>query len=364
MKIGIMTMHRIPNYGSILQALSLKRMIEALGHEVCFVDYRVQPEVEKRNDIRDIFYCWLKNQKAILRGTWIGKTVGMKSTIPEIWTTRNGILGITDKYAYRTKVDVLVIGSDEVFNCLQPGYNIGYSLELFGKRNRAGKVFTYAASFGSTTLPRLEQYGVCKELGDLLDQMQAISVRDLNSAQITQAICGKKPEIHLDPVLVGSLETYKWPVPELKDYVVLYGYHNRFSEQECRDILQWAHGKGKTVVALGEAQLLCDCHILCRPEEVIGYFQNADFVFTDTFHGTIFSVITHKQFLTVCRSGQAGNREKLTSLVADLGLENRLVTSFDSIDSSMHQPIDYEKTDALRATEREKALEYLRRNLF
>ena len=48
MKVGIMSMHRIPNYGSFMQAYSLKKMIESLDHEVCFVDYQVEPSITKR----------------------------------------------------------------------------------------------------------------------------------------------------------------------------------------------------------------------------------------------------------------------------------------------------------------------------
>ena len=50
MKVGIMSMHRIPNYGSFMQAYSLKKMIESLDHEVCFVDYQVEQVSQKEND--------------------------------------------------------------------------------------------------------------------------------------------------------------------------------------------------------------------------------------------------------------------------------------------------------------------------
>lgn len=355
MRIGIITMHRIPNYGSIMQALSLKRMMESLGHQVSFVDYRIQPEVGRRNDFREVLICWLKSRKRALKST--------NMNINEVWHTRNKLLEMSEKYVYRKKVDVLVIGSDEVFNCLQPGYNVGYSLDLFGKNSRAKKIITYAASFGNTTLFRLQQYGVDREIGALLSRMEAISVRDENSEEIVHNLCGRKPYFHLDPVLVGNLEKDEWRVPELQDYVVMYGYHNRFTLQECEQIMEFAHKKGKTVIALGEDQQLRDRHILCSPEEIFGYFKKADYVFTDTFHGTIFSVVTHKPFLTIVRPGSRGNYEKLSSLAKTLGITDRFVESFVDVDNQMEQSIDFHQLDVLREEERNKAMKYLAENL-
>ena len=355
MKIGIMTMHRVPNYGSIMQALSLKRMIESLGHQVCFVDYHIQPDIENKENWREGIVCWLKNQKRAFYGTTLGKH--------PIWGADNKLLDVAEKYEYRTKVDVLVIGSDEVFNCLQPGKNIGYSPELFGKHNRAKKVITYAASFGNTTINGLSKHGVDGEIGALLCQMAAISVRDKNSESIVQELCSCSPSLHLDPVLVGDLEKEQWPLPELDDYVIMYGYEKRFTEEECRQILQFAHDRGKTAVALGEDQVLRDKHILCKPEEIFGYFAKADYVFTDTFHGTIFSVITHRPFLTVTRPGQMGNSQKLGSLAETLGIRDRLVESFAAADKQMNMPIDFEGIDRLRAQEKKKTMDYLGTNL-
>ena len=103
---------------------------------------------------------------------------------------------------YQADVDLLVIGSDEVFNCLQSNPEVGYSLELFGKNSRAGKVVTYAASFGNTTLKRLEEFGKAQEVGECLKQLDEISVRDQNSFALVETLSGRTPEKHLDPVFL------------------------------------------------------------------------------------------------------------------------------------------------------------------
>ena len=98
------------------------------------------------------------------------------------------LLGIADEMNYNPTVDCLVIGSDEVFNCIQKNSNVGYSPELFGKNNHAKKLITYAASFGNTTLEKLEKYKKANEVGALLKKFDAISVRDANSGTIVEPV--------------------------------------------------------------------------------------------------------------------------------------------------------------------------------
>lgn len=368
MKIGIMSMQRIANYGSFMQALSLKKMIESLGHEVSFVDYMIDPSVEKRHDKKEKIICWLniqkKKVKSLPAGKWLYKKVKKEiAAEQEIMYACNDMLGITDKYIYHSKVDTLVIGSDEVFNCLQQGYTVGYSLELFGKNNRAKKVMTYAASFGTTTLERLREFDVDKEIASYLSKMTALSARDANTYDILSSLCGRKPELHLDPVLVGKIENEPWKDVQLKDYIILYGYQNRFTQAECDAIMEFAHRNKKIVVALGEKQLDCDKHIRCMPDELISYFKDADYVFTDTFHGTIFSVICHKQFLTVVRNGNFGNSQKLVFLLEQLGLNDRQVCSIKDVSSQINRPIDYQRVDEIRNKQRIRSLNYLKDNL-
>ena len=78
---------------------------------------------------------------------------------------------------------------------------MGYSPELFGKNNHAKKLITYAASFGNTTLEKLEKYKKANEVGALLKKFDAISVRDANSGTIVEQLTGKEPVYNLDPVL-------------------------------------------------------------------------------------------------------------------------------------------------------------------
>lgn len=373
MKIGIMTMHRIPNYGSFMQALSLKRMIESMGHQVVFVDYHIAPDVDHRRSVTAQFLAKMRTAKREVVSTQIGmrlyerygnKVVRERN---KVMFAGNHLLGVSEKRNYLTSCDVLIIGSDEVFNCLQSGNNVGYSLELFGKNARASRVVSYAASFGNTTLSRLRDYGVEEEVGKLLLRFDSVSVRDRNSYGIVKSLTGHEPSLHLDPVLVGNVELMKWRQPEQRaPYVILYGYANRFSEQECRDIILDAHSRGFCVIALGENQLICDEHVRCQPDELLGYFANAQYIITDTFHGTIFSVLCHKPFLVIPRAKQGiqgGNEEKIWDLAYRLGIEERVVETINTrtLVEKDEQPIEYSKIDAIRIAEHARTQKYLSR---
>lgn len=372
-KIGIMTMHRVPNYGSFMQALSLKKIIENLGYKTFFVDFSICPDIDHRNDFLSNQLCKIKMYKKIIFGISFphfhifSKSKDKIFSNYDIYHFCDYMLGLTQQFHVRTKVNTLIIGSDEVFNCLQSGPNIGYSLELFGKNSRAKKLISYAASFGNTTIERLNYYGVTKEIGNLLDKFDALSVRDENSLHIVESISNKEALMHLDPVLISGVEKMPWrEIPVIDRYLILYGYENRFTKPECEQVMDFAESMGLKVIALGEQQLLCDDHICCRPDEVLSYFKNAEYVITDTFHGTIFSVINHKKFVTITRpsiNGAYGNEEKITSLMNTLSLQDRVIKSLSEINNVINNEIDYDAVDSIRIKERERSLNYLKENI-
>ena len=98
----------------------------------------------------------------------------------------------------------------------------------------------------------------------------------------------------------------------------------------------------------------------------MAYLRNAVEVITDTFHGSIFSVITHRSFTTLIRKSVGngyGNEEKLSDLLKRLGLTERMTTKVEDAESINEKAIDYAKVDELLKAHREVAKEYLRKNL-
>src|SRR5699024_5020938 len=145
MKVGILSMQRIVNYGSFLQSYGLMKIVEGLGHEVEFVDFQIEKPIlntskEKRNYIRE-----LTRNKIIEFISSKPKIINLmpndkKEIFENIWKYKNDFLPLIrvgNEYNLNPKVDVLIVGSDEVFNLFQKSARVGYSLELYGKNNNA-----------------------------------------------------------------------------------------------------------------------------------------------------------------------------------------------------------------------------------
>ena len=370
-KIGILSMQRIVNYGSFLQAYALKQLIEGLGHQVEFVDYRVgEPVITDKGNSQN---------RLVRTASKVIETFGyhapFRHKLAYLKYKRQFAdkympwLGVTKEYNYTPELDCLVIGSDEVFNCIQKNSNVGYSPELFGKDNRAKRLISYAGSFGNTTMEKLKRYHKDGEIGALLSDFDAISVRDENSRNVVAQLTGRKAEVHLDPVLSYDYIKDCHRIPKLsvqEKYMILYAYSGRISDEEAEWIGDYAKRKGMKVYAFGGIQKCADRFIDCSPFEVLAYFQGAEEIITDTFHGSIFSIITHKPFTTLVRKSVGegyGNEEKLTDLLNRLGLQARLTYRVEESEAINAAPICYEKVDECLNSYRERTKAYLKEHL-
>lgn len=365
-KAGILSMQRIANYGSFLQAYGLKSILEELGCEVQFVDYHPGATI-------------IPTDGGIGMKRMISKTIDVfkynapiKEKLHFIRYKKNyaanyyPYLGINDQMNYKPTVDLLVIGSDEVFNCIQNNTNVGFSPELFGNGNNAERLISYAASFGNTTKDKLDKYGVAENIGKWLKKFDAISVRDENSRKVVKALTGIEPVNHLDPVLVYDFiekcSSIPTSVPKDK-YMILYGYSGRFNKEECIYIRSYAKKKGLRIFCIGGVQSACDKFIDCNPFQVISYFQHAECIVTDTFHGTIMSVITHKPFVSIIRNSGYGNFEKMTDLLVRLSLTDRIGNNIKEISELLVKKIDYKAVDKIIEEERKRSYDYLREEI-
>ena len=362
-KVGIMSMQRIANYGSFLQAYALKHMLEDLGCEVQFVDYHPGKTLILSNEgigiKRKIFkICETLKYSAPLKEKI--RFIKYKKNFSKNYFL---YLGIEDKMNFYPELDLLVIGSDEVFNCVQSNTNVGFTLELFGEKNNAKRLISYAASFGNTTIEKLKRYQIDCKIERCLRNFDAISVRDQNSGNIIQTLIQKEPEYHLDPVLaynfVGKCEKIPQNIKE-KKYMILYGYAGRFSKSECSEIKKYANEKKLKIFCIGGVQNVCDKFIDCDPFHVIAFFQHAECVITDTFHGSILSIITHRKFVAIVRKTGYGNSEKITDLLERLYLKDRIINDMDKLDIMPDKTIDYKTVDVVIETERQRSYEYLK----
>lgn len=375
MKIGIISMQRVCNNGSFLQAYGLKKLIESLGHEVVFVDYHVGTPImlspkervkywmlRIRNRLIDLF-TKIKILRFILPNE-------IKNIIVERDKYRHVLLpmlGVTDKTLYNSKVDVIVIGSDEVFNCTQLNPEVGFSPELFGHDANANKVISYAASFGNTTYQKLLDANKIDELKGYLSKFSSISVRDRNSFNIIGKLTDREVEINLDPVLMYDFMSTIPNLERRRNFIIIYAYRSRITQQEADEIKQFARNEGKSLISVSGEISWCDEHFKGNPFEVLDLFRHADYAITDTFHGTIFSIINQLKFVTLIREskgGVYGNQEKLQDLLNRLCLQDRSYScELGDIQTRIKKEIKYDDVFTIINNERHHTQSYLRTQL-
>lgn len=367
-EIGILSMQRIKNYGSFLQAYGLKKLIEEQGHNVQFVDYHIdEPIIEDKDNVNNdkiskVLKTFEGNATLVQKIQYIihKKNFG-KKYYP--------LLELTNEPNYNPKLDTLVIGSDEVFNCIQANKNVGYSLELFGKNNNANRLITYAASFGNTTIEKLKKYNKKDEIAELLNKFDRISARDNNTGKIIEEISNQKVIYNLDPVLAYDYMNKCNEIPDInikEKFIIVYAYSNRISNEESNYIRKFAKINNLKIYSIGGAQKCANKFIDCSPFEVLAYFKRAEMIITDTFHGSIFSIITKRKFVTLIRKSVGdsyGNEEKLTDLLERLDLTDRITYSIENIDTILNKKIDYQKVDKILSEQRAISQKYLEENL-
>ena len=120
-------------------------------------------------------------------------------------------------------------------------------------------------------------------------------------------------------------------------------------------IKTFAKKHGLKIVAPGFYHSWCDEIVNAGPIEILRYFKNADFIVTDTFHGSVMSLITNRNFAVITRN----NKNKLVNLLDEYGQVGRILSEDVTLDSLYEQPIDYTTVNAEMEKRREESLEFL-----
>lgn len=358
MKIGILSMQEVKNYGSFLQAFSLKSNIEALGHQCDFINIVPGEQMGEYRQGRfrkaGLFLQRVRGWDFLKRLITIYRFQHRftKEFLPYLGVRRN-----EDSKHY----DVVVIGSDEVFNCAQKTW-FGFSPQLYGEGLDASKVVSYAASFGATTIEKLQHLGLKDKVAQMLiSNFSQISVRDENSRNVVVALTGKEPVMHVDPVLIFDYSRFVPRENHKSDYIIVYSYPGRIqNREEISAIRTFARKNGLRLLSIGHYFPWCDDVVVPTPFEVLGWFRDAAYIVTDTFHGSVFSIKYNKKFCTIVRDM---NKQKLTWLLRQFGLEKRMVTDLNQLEKTVEAEIDYRPVNDMIKIEVARSKTYLRENL-
>ncbi len=293
MKVGILTYHDGPNHGAFLQAYATCSFLKSLGFEsVSIINYKNRKHAKQESWKRSFRY---RNPFAIL-GSLKKHYAFAKSrkALPLTGYTTNPLEVVKRHF------DVVIVGSDVVWN-----YNIfGYDDLFFGGVN-AGRIISYAASFGWVKESDDHPFDVLQGLG----RFSAISVRDSNSKEIVRRMLKVSVPVVLDPTFLISWREHECStarIRRLRPYLLVYAY--KMSLYEVSRVAEYAKKNGLITIAVGYRQKWCDkVWVDVGPFEWLALYSNAKHVVTGTYHGTIFSILYRKPF-NVCMNDKIKTR--------------------------------------------------------
>lgn len=318
-KIKILTMHRVPNYGSFLQAYALKKTLDGLFEsDSAFLDI-IPGKILDGYSAGAIHKLNTLYKKYLYFG-FFGDFSYRTRFLHKYKSDFLPLLNVKSDYDYNDNCDLVVIGSDEVFNCMQKS-KWGFSSQLFGDISGANTVITYAGSYGHTEYSELVSACIVDELMMSLKNLSGVSVRDSHSYNMMRKLGLSKIKKHLDPVFLYNYEleteSNDFKGPKNK-YILLYAYSRRVVDnKEVSAIKKIADKKKLKIISLSSYYPWADKSVVASPFEVLSYFQNAEFVVTDTFHGVALSIKFLKRFAVFSRES---NKNKVLGLLKDFNL--------------------------------------------
>lgn len=303
--VNIITYYNANNYGAFLQAYALMKFLTSNGYEVTFKGMQI--DTQKCDNAHTLELCKLLSEaQKVLQVDWSDKDY-----------------------------DVSIIGSDEVFNYNNRTY--GRIPYFNGSNVNSKKIISYAASIGAANYKKLLIRNFVRYCG--LKKLDHVSVRDERTEKFVRIFYKKNISRDVDPTLLVDFEE---EIVHLKfdKYVLVYTYG--LKTEHIRFIKKYAGERGLKIIATGAYSPWCDANLVVSPFEWIGLIKNADYIFTSTFHGTIFSLKYHKQFVAL-----VDNAVKVKELLEQFNITERYcqTTDFGELSHIVESDIDYDEID-------------------
>lgn len=377
MCVGIITTFRQPNWGSVLQAYALEKVIEQMNYDVEVIDYKYPNEFhwqrgkkwgkspktlkEKLHKIKLYFLCMLKlRSKPMMEllNSFIKKNMKLSRQIDSYESLHEN----------PPVYDIYVSGSDQIWN---PNTMLGDMSYMFDFVPKGKKKISYASSFSCASIP--------DNFKDIyknnLSTYEALSVRENNGRNIIHQMLGRDAKVVLDPTLLLPKEHWEKFVEKAKKtelpkaYILCYMLAYTFSVDEpMGELLEMVQRKYKMpVIALKTMPQSFHGDIFKLPvsygigvEEFLYLINNASIVVSSSFHGTAFSLNLGKPLVAM---GAMNEDDRVLSLLKNLGMENQFVYADKLQNSSINPFYDVEDEQNKMEELRADSLLFLRNSL-
>lgn len=328
MKIKIITIHNIPNFGSVFQTYALCKFLEESGFkEVEVVDYN--PAYFKPHSLRTIAAMVLNIKSYLERKNKFYSFI--KRHIP---LTSKSFKTLKELKETKFEADVFIAGGDQLWNVYHDcGQDDAYKITFFD-----GKKISYSTSLGQSEFSE-------KDLNNLKNKIKdfySISVRETTSVDLLEKV-GLKATSCVDPVYLLPASHYEKLLPpvEYKKYLLVYLVKPSVLLERCIKYL--SEKEGLKVILCSGFSKKCTCDKFLKnlgPDEILSLIKHADIVLSSSFHATSFSLLFKKQFFTILPD--IYTNERIVDLLNVRGLSERIITDSSTIELELNKLIDYE----------------------
>ena len=377
-KIGICACYNTKNYGSMLQSLATGKKIKDLGYDYEFIRYTRKPTIDLV--IRSIGripervhgkIVNIERKKKLKKYPEAAQGIAKRNRCFDTFMNQT-FTSMSPRYdtmpeLKKAAVDysAVLVGSDQLWR--PEGYTTSFYNLMFVPDN-VPKI-AYATSFGVSQIPESKK----KIAKQFLSRMDYISVRELRASEMIKELIDRAVPTVVDPTLLFTGEEWNSIIPQKKiideKYIFCYLLGSNPQHREWVNELKKITGyKIVTIPFLDEFvesdMTFGDYQIFdAGPAEFVNLIRNAEYVCTDSFHGSVFSILNHKQFVTFNRfSNESKNsrNSRIESLLTQTGLQKRRMTSSDQhIYEVIEQKIDYDLVEKKLTEMRAKSVNYL-----
>ena len=379
--IGILTLPLHSNYGGLLQAYALQKVVSDFGYNVLIID------VKNQNDFLSWRFKFITKQtlKYLMsfgkikfpKRPWMTKEeksyirVNTNEFIKEkLRMTQSVGSQIKTETIKEYNFEAIIVGSDQVWRPQYTPFIGNYFLNFI--KNQEIKRISYSASFGvdKWLFSKMETEECSKEA----KKFDAISVREDSAIALCKKKLGVDATLVLDPTLLLRKEDYLELLPKKMEkthgtegiftYILDDSEENRSivkKVENCLDTFSFKVMPGNKNHNEFEIENY-ESFVFPAVEDWIEGFHKASFIVTDSFHGTLFSIIFNKPFISIGNKKRGVSRFK--SILALLDLEPRLVLNPNQVSIDLiKKPIDYDLVNRLLKNQQEKSKEFLKNSL-
>ena len=386
-KVAILTLHRVRNYGPVLQAYALQETIKRLGARCEILDvlrpghvgFKYCGSFEQLEPYRTLLAK--KERQASLRNK-IREGVGTASEHLLVAQARDRFQefnhthislssktysNATDLYDGGLDYDAYVAGSDQVWN---PMFRWSPKPFFLTFASPGVPRIAYAPSFGISSIAA----EIRPLYADWLAKMSHLSARETHGAEMIKDLTGRTAQTVLDPTLLLSKNDWKaLAIPPRCSFPYIFCYSVGDSQRLMSFSYHVQKLTGYPIYKIGNPRHairdICDQRVRAvlnaGPREFLGYIMNAAVVVTNSFHGTVLSINLQRPFFTVPvpESSTYSRNSRLYSILKILGATDRLYEPESVVPSAEEFNIEYPDISSTLSKEREQSLCYLKNAL-